>query len=165
MGYYITAGGVLSIGFFKKNQKFFVLAIPAHYARDCRVSCARARRYARRTCGRVLCACISRARGRGVGWFVRFLVGFAGGLVWVSVAVFGGVCGWVFGGGFGGCLVWWGVWVVYSLALTRSRLADSRKTAHGSRLAGVRLLAVGVRVGGWCPSANLIFLSLIISPP
>lgn len=78
---------------------------------------------------------------------------------------FGGCCGWVVGGGFGGCLVWWGGvcgWV-YSLALTRSRLTDSRKTAHGSRLAGVRLLAVGVRVGGGVRPSNLIFLALIIS--
>lgn len=63
---------------------------------------------------------------------------------------FGGVCG-------------------YPLALTRSRLADSRKTAHGSRLAGVRLLAVGVRllavgvrVGGCVRPSNVIFLALII---
>lgn len=109
----------------------------------------------------MLCACISRVRGRGGVWFARFLVGFAGGLVWVSVAVFGGCCGWVVGGGFGWCggVCGW----VYSLALTRSRLTDSRKTAHGSRLAGVRLLAVGVRVGGGVRPSNLIFLALIIS--
>ena len=66
--------------------------------------------------------------------------------------------------------VWWWFWwvwfgvvgCVYSLALTRSRLTDSRKTAHGSRLAGVRLLAVGVRVGGGVRPSNLIFLALII---
>lgn len=68
-------------------------------------------------------------------------------------------CGRVFGVGFGGVCGWCG----YPLALTRSRLADSRKTAHGSRLAGVRLLAVGVRVGGGVRPSNLIFLSLIIS--
>lgn len=67
-------------------------------------------------------------------------------------------CGRVFGVGFGGVCGWCG----YPLALTRSRLADSRKTAHGSRLAGVRLLAVGVRVGGGVRPSNLIFLALII---
>lgn len=68
--------------------------------------------------------------------------------------------------GFGGVWVGWCVWVVYSLALTRARLTDSRKTAHGSRLAGVRVLAVAlavrVRVGCFRPSVNVIFLTLII---
>ena len=92
------------------------------------------------------------------GWGWRLVLGgFVGGCFGVGCRgwfwwLFGGVCGWV-----------------YSLALTRSRLTDSRKTAHGSRLAGVRLLAVGVRllavgvrVGGGVRPSNLIFLALII---
>jgi hypothetical protein len=136
------------------------LAIPAHYARDCRVSCARARRRTRRRAGvcyaRVL---VARVGGAGFGllafWWIfgRFGVGVRcrfRRLLWVGCRwwfwwLFGGVCGWV-----------------YSLALTRSRLTDSRKTAHGSRLAGVRLLAVGVRVGVGVRPSNLIFLALII---
>lgn len=127
------------------------MAIPAHYARDCRVSCARARRRTRRRAGvcyaRVL---VARVGGAGFGlpafwWFFgRFGVGVR--CRWWFWWLFGGVCGWV-----------------YSLALTRSRLTDSRKTAHGSRLAGVRLLAVGVRVGVGVRPSNLIFLALIIS--
>ena len=64
----------------------------------------------------------------------------------------------MFGGGFGGCV---GGVDIRSRSLSHG-LRIAEKTAHGSRLAGVRLLAVGVRVGGWCPSANLIFLALII---
>lgn len=110
----------------------------------------------------MLCACFSRACGRGGVWFARFLVVFRA--VWCgcplpfSAVVVGGLSVVVL------VVVWWGVWAgrVYSLALTRSRLTDSRKTAHGSRLAGVRLLAVGVRVGGGVRPSNLIFLALII---
>lgn len=48
-------------------------------------------------------------RGRGGVWFARFLVGFSGGLVWVSVAVSAVVVG-----GLSVVVlvvVWWGVWV------------------------------------------------------
>ena len=102
---------------------------------------------------------VARVGGAGFGllafWWIfgRFGVGVRcrfRRLLWVGCRwwfwwLFGGVCGWV-----------------YSLALTRSRLTDSRKTAHGSRLAGVRLLAVGVRVGVGVRPSNLIFLTLII---
>lgn len=102
---------------------------------------------------------VARVGGAGFGlpafWWIfgRFGVGVRcrfRRLLWVGCRwwfwwLFGGVCGWV-----------------YSLALTRSRLTDSRKTAHGSRLAGVRLLAVGVRVGVGVRPSNLIFLALII---
>lgn len=101
------------------------MAIPAHYARDCRVSCARAYRHTRRRAGacyaRVL---VARVGGAGFGlpafWWVLRAVWCGCPLPFSAVVV-------------GGC--------------TRSRslahgLPIAEKPAHGSRLAGVRLLAV-----------------------
>lgn len=138
------------------------MAIPAHYARDCRVSCARAHRHTRRRAGacyaRVL---VARVGGAGFGllafwWVLRavwcgcplpFSAVVVGGLsVVVLVGVWcGGVCGWV-----------------YSLALTRSRLTDSRKTRARLTACGCPLACRWCPCRRWCPSANLIFLALII---
>lgn len=135
------------------------MAIPAHYARDCRVSCARARRHARRTRGRVLCAYISRARFSAIFAFWRFppIRGKDcknGGFYPLSdsgrgVSIFAH-CRRVF---------WWWFWcprgcglvvVWYPLALTLSRLADSRKNR-------ARLTACGCPLAcRWCPCRRLV---------
>lgn len=104
----------------------------------------------------MLCACFSRACGRGGVWFARFLVGFS--------AVFGGGFACLFGGcfwvGFGG--VWVGV------VGERER---QRRTGKGERAQGRTATANGASVNGrtacpfWVgfrPSTNLIFLALII---
>lgn len=127
------------------------MAIPAHYARDCRVSCAHAYRMR-------VCTCYARiivARffgGGGCPLWARFSPPF-----WVGFsACFGGILwGLFWGGGVGGCS-----------GRTRTATATAKRRtgarAHGSRLAGVRLLAVGVRVGVGVRPSNLIFLALII---
>lgn len=97
----------------------------------------------------MLCACFSRVCGRGGVWFACFLVDFAGGLVWVSVAVFGGCCGWVVGGGFGGCLVW-----------CVGGCTRSRSLAHGLRIAEKPRTAHGLRVSACLP---LVSVSAVVS--
>lgn len=81
----------------------------------------------------MLCACFSRACGRGGVWFARFLVGFS--------AVFGGGFACLFGGcfwvGFGG--VWVGV------VGERER---QRRTGKGERAQGRTATANGASVGG-----------------
>lgn len=72
--------------------------------------------------------------------------------MWVSVAVFGGCCGWVVGGGFGGCLVWWGVWV--------GGCTRSRSLAHGLRIAEKPRTAHGLRVSACLP---LVSVSAVVS--
>lgn len=152
---------MLSIGFRKIFQKFFVLAIPAHYARDCRVSCARA---AGRAC---VCvgACYARILvARTCRRFARFFAFWRfppirgkdyknGGFCPLSDSGRGcpifAHCGRVFGGGFGGCgLVWWGV-------CTRSR-----SLAHGLRIAEKPRTAHGLRVSACLP---LVSVSAVVS--
>lgn len=99
----------------------------------------------------MLCACFSRACGRGGVWFARFLVGFAGGLVWVSVAVFGGCCGWVL------VVVKWA-----NVNGNGERVkANGRKGARQTRQTAQA--RTGARLARFRPSVNLIFLALIIS--
>ena len=55
--------------------------------------------------------------------------------MWVSVAVFGGCCGWVVGGGFGGCLVGCVGGCTRSRSLAHGlRIAEKPRTAHGLRV-------------------------------
>lgn len=69
--------------------------------------------------------------------------------MWVSVAVFGGCCGWVVGGGFGGCLVG-----------CVGGCTRSRSLAHGLRIAEKPRTAHGLRVSACLP---LVSVSAVVS--
>lgn len=135
------------------------MAIPAHYARDCRVSCARVRRYARRARGRVLCACISRASLSAVfAYFFRFRR---------FPPIRGKDCkkrrfcpppdngrGCPFSPIVGGCLVWVLVGCVGGVGIR------SRSLAHGLRIAEKPRTAHGLRVSACLP---LVSVSAVVS--
>lgn len=100
----------------------------------------------------MLCAYFSRVRGRGGVWFARFLVGFSGGLVWVSVAVSAVVVGGL------SVVVLVGVWcggVGCVGGCTRSR-----SLAHGLRIAEKPRTAHGLRVSACLP---LVSVSAVVS--
>lgn len=142
------------------------MAIPAHYARDCRVSCA------------CVCACTPVRAWACVTRVSKFARDFSGGGFWVFVSpVFGRFFAPVLGGFFGllfGC-GWVCVWVVFwglfwgggvggCSGRTRTATATAKRRtgarAHGNRKRRKRERAHGLPV--FVRPSNLIFLALII---